>query len=98
MLSYEAYQRICIGTELHNLRIFKEEGRIKAVHKIRIELRPDGRYAVMNVTDELPEEYVEELPPHLRDKLSLMLLMDTDSEAEGLGYRYSQTVFYIDGE
>lgn len=80
-------------------RIFTLEdgGHIKAVHKIRIEVRPEGGYSVMDVTGEMPEEYMEDLPSHLKDKLSLMLLLEHDSEVEGLGYRYSETVFYVDG-
>ena len=85
-------------TELWRLKVKLQEGYIKKIHKVRIELRPEGGYSVMNVTDELPEKFMDELPPYLMDKLSLLLLLDVDTEATGLGYRYNQTVFYVDGE
>jgi hypothetical protein len=75
----------------------EDGGHIKAVHKIRIEVRPEGGYSVMDVTGDMPEQYMEELSPQLKDKMSLMLLLEHDSEVLGLGYRYSETVFYVDG-
>ncbi len=73
-------------------------GHIKTIHKIRIEIHPDGAYSVMDVTGESPQMRVTELSPELKDKLSLMLLLDPDTEVEDLGYRYSATVFYVNGD
>lgn len=73
-------------------------GHIKALHKIRIEIHPKGAYSVMDVTGESRPVTVTELSPELKDKLSLMLLLDPDTEVEDLGYRYSDTVFYVNGD
>ena len=72
--------------------------RIKQAHKIRVQILPSGRYSVMDVTEDSPLIEVGELHPKLQDALSLMLLLDLDSEVEDLGYRYNEHTFYINAD
>ncbi len=87
-----------VRTEAATLVYKMGGGHIKALHKIRIEIHPKGAYSVMDVTGESRPVTVTELSPELKDKLSLMLLLDPDTEVEDLGYRYSATVFYVNGD
>ena len=73
-------------------------GDIKAKHRIRIEIVNTGGYSVMDVTGESEPVHMATLTPELRDKMSLMLLLEPDTDVDDLGYRYSQNVFYVNGD
>ena len=73
-------------------------GDIKAKHRIRIEIVNTGGYSVMDVTGEGGPVHMDTLTPELRDKMSLMLLLEPDTDVDDLGYRYSQNVFYVNGD
>lgn len=38
------------------------------------------------------------LPIYLRNKLNMLMMVDNDTTVDGLGYRYTETIFYIEVE
>lgn len=65
------------------------------VERIRVEILQDGDYHLHDIQSGASEVALF-LPDHIEDKLALLLLVDNNTEVEGVGYRYKPTVFYVD--
>lgn len=63
-----------------------------------MELRPDGGYDVMKIKGRHKAQVKDTLPIYLRNRLNMLMLVDNDTTVEGLGYRYTETIFYIEME
>lgn len=69
--------------------------------KIRVQLLENGRVSVIDFTapDPAASSRVltrEALPQALAEPLHLLQLVDPDTQVPGLGYKYDNTIFYIE--
>jgi hypothetical protein len=65
------------------------------VERLRVEILQDGGYNLHDVQSGASEVALF-LPDHIEDKLALLLMVDDNTEVDGVGYRYKPTVFYVD--
>lgn len=62
--------------------------------RIRVELLPN-EYTVYDFTDPV-YLYFKKLPPWMEESMALLLLVESGTEVDGIGYRYNGTVFYLE--
>ena len=65
------------------------------VAKLRVEILDGGGYNLHDVESGVSEVALQ-LPEHIARRLALLLMVDDDTEVDGVGYRYKPTVFYVD--
>lgn len=71
--------------------------------KVRVQLLENGRVAVMGFTAPVPLNpktarvlSLDELPEEILKPLTLLQMVDPDTEVPGVGYKYEDTIFYIE--
>ena len=63
--------------------------------RLRVEIMRDGLFNLHDVQSGAAE-YALKLPEHIERKLALLMMVDNDTEIKGVGYRYTDKVFYVD--
>lgn len=63
--------------------------------RLRVEILSGERWAIHDVGSG-ESEVALQLPEHIERRLALLLMVDDDTEVDGVGYRYKSTVFYVD--
>lgn len=69
--------------------------------KIRVQLLENGQVSVIDFTAQDPGATARvvprnALPAALLESLHLLLLVDPDTTVPGLGYKYDDTIFYLE--
>ena len=65
--------------------------------RIRVEETNDG-WVVLDFTNVAKKPtYQHELPEHVRERVSVLRLVEDDTEVPQIGFRVNKNVFYIEG-
>ena len=76
-----------------------------ALTRIRVERKPNDMWTVRDFNDyrtpETSENFVKrfttaELPADIMRKVSLLIVLDDSEQLDGVGYKYSNNIFYLD--